>query len=56
MNNRVNELCKLIVSEHDPSRINVLLQELNTALKDAALDAENKLVALSWPPPSSKVQ
>jgi hypothetical protein len=52
VDNRVNELCQLIVSEHDPAKVNELLQQLNAVLKDAALHAQNKLVSLSRSSPS----
>ncbi|HEY6183018.1 MAG TPA: hypothetical protein VIW67_12280 [Terriglobales bacterium] len=52
VNKRVNDLCQLIVSEHDPAKIQALMQELNCALKDASLYAQNKIVALSRTSPA----
>ena len=54
VDDHVNDLCKLIVLEHDPVKVQELLQQLNTALKDGTLHAQNKLVALSQLSPSPR--
>ena len=47
MNKQIDELCRLIGSERDPDKLRKLAQQLDFALNEAGLQAQNKAFYLT---------
>ena len=47
MSNRISELCQQIIKENDPEKLKELARELDFALSEYSLNAQNKMFAVS---------